>query len=233
MGSCSVATSRECANPKRVEPGRPDDGADDGVAQAGCDDLDTILAARADPHRFEPLYLRYQPQVHGYCLRRLGHPELAADATSQIFINAIKAIPRFKITGQRVDSRFRSWLFSIAHNVVVDTYRRQRPTVSLDTSNTGGVQLSTLADPDLTPEDAAVAAETSRDLVTQLARLPNRQRAVIELRLAGLSRMEIAEALDLSEAAVRSAQFRGFVTLRQRLTVAPSQRDPENAHEHH
>jgi len=211
-----VAISRADANPSRANP--RDDAGETG-AQPGCDDLDTILAAQADARAFEPLYRRYQPQVQGYCLRRLGHPELAADATSQIFINAIKALPRFRIDGHRVDSRFRSWLFSIAHNVVVDTYRRQRPIVSLDALSAAGEPhpAGMLTNPAPSPEDTVMAAETSRHLITQLTRLPGRQRTVIELRLAGLSRMEIAEALNFSEAAVRSAQFRGFATLRERM----------------
>jgi RNA polymerase sigma-70 factor (ECF subfamily) len=92
------------------------------------DDAWLVIGAKADPRAFAPLYARYVDPVYRYCFRRLGHPEAAADATSQVFAKALAALP-----GYREDApSFRSWLFAIAHNVLVDEARARRVTSTLD-----------------------------------------------------------------------------------------------------
>jgi RNA polymerase sigma-70 factor (ECF subfamily) len=178
------------------------------------DDLVIVSLALDDPRAFSPLYDRYFTLVNNYCLRRLHHAENAADATSQIFINAIQSLSKFKPDPQRPGSSFRSWLFAIAHNVVIDHYRRSRPQLSFD--NEEGEALH-LPDPDLTPEEHSLANELQDHLSTLLNELPERQAIVAECRLAGFTNAEIAASLQISATAVRAAQHRAFVALRPLL----------------
>src|SRR5699024_10200533 len=83
---------------------------------------DEITRAKRNPAEFAPLYERYVDAVYTYCLRRIGAPDHAADLTSRIFTRALGAIPRFR----EGSGSFRSWLFAIAHNTVVDAYRTSR-----------------------------------------------------------------------------------------------------------
>lgn len=78
----------------------------------GQEDEDLAIVARAqrDPAAFAPLYQRYEPIVRGYCQRRLGDPEVAADATSRVFIRVLQALPNFRPDPSRSGSTFRSWL---------------------------------------------------------------------------------------------------------------------------
>ena len=87
------------------------------------DESAALDAARHDPRAFASVYEAYFPPIHAYCLRRLRDPDVAADATSQVFINAIQSLPRFRPDPARPGSSFRSWLFAIAHNVVIDVVR--------------------------------------------------------------------------------------------------------------
>jgi RNA polymerase sigma-70 factor (ECF subfamily) len=186
-------------------------------------EVDLIDAARHDPRAFAPLYNRYFPAVHGYCLRRISHPESAADATSQVFINALQGLSRFRPDRRRRGSSFRSWLFSIAHNVVIDFYRQHRVTDLIETDP------PTLADGDPLPDELAVAADASRQLHAALRHLPDVQRSIIELRLSGLKRAEIADVLNMTDPAVRSAQARAFIALREHLIDFANQ--PEQTHD--
>ncbi|MGB3307661.1 MAG: sigma-70 family RNA polymerase sigma factor [Thermomicrobiales bacterium] len=185
------------------------------------DELRIVAQAQTDPIAFAPLYKHYFPIVLGYCQRRLGDREIAADATSQVFIRALNALPNFRSDPSRPGSTFRSWLFTIAHNIVVDTHRRDRKHRSLDAPGRGGTQplaeSPALIDPARSPEEHAVAADTRRQVRRMLARLPERQRQIVEFRLAGLTGAEIAEALGMSLSAVKSAQFRAYGTLRELL----------------
>jgi RNA polymerase sigma factor (sigma-70 family) len=124
---------------RQIDPARGNDEADD----------DLVAAARRDPHAFAPLYRRYVDAVYRYCFRRLGRREDAEDATAQIFAQALAGLPRLGA------SPFRAWLFAIAHNVVADLHRAQRPTSPL-------TAVDTREDPGPTPEHAALAAEDGR-----------------------------------------------------------------------
>ncbi len=173
---------------------------------AGDDDA-LVRAAQRDRQAFAPLYARYAEPVYRYCYRRLGDPDAAADTASQVFAKALIALP-----GCRADA-FRSWLFAIAHNVLVDRYRAHRDDQPLEAA-------SLILDTAPSPEDQALAAEARREIVLLLAQLPPEQRRVVELRLAGLNGAEIAAALGRSRASVDTLQFRAMARLRTLLGVA-------------
>jgi RNA polymerase sigma-70 factor (ECF subfamily) len=164
-------------------------------------DADLVAAARRDPRAFAPLYQRYVDPVYRYCFRHLGAREEAEDATSQIFTQALAGLPRLGA------QPFRAWLFAIAHNVVVDVHRTRRPTGPL-------ILADVHEDPGPTPEQTALAAEDGRTIRTLLAQLPPEARELMELRLAGLTDVEIARALGRSHGAIRVAQHRTVVRLR-------------------
>ena len=134
---------------------------------SGEEDLDLVVRATGDPREFALLYGKYLDPVHQYCYRRLGTREAAEDATSLVFLKALTALPRFT----RGQGTVRSWLFTIAHNVVVDSYRSAKPADVLD-------QIYDIADRNPSPEVLAVAADTGRSLRDAMARLPVRQRQV-------------------------------------------------------
>src|SRR6476469_4152188 len=81
-------------------------------------DADLVRRAQADPEAFVDLYSRYVDTVFRYCNRRLSGAA-AEDATSITFLNALRAIRGFDLDR----SGFRPWLFTIAHNAVVDQLR--------------------------------------------------------------------------------------------------------------
>jgi len=206
-----------------VTAGIDDDSVSVPGPSAQIDEHAVIERAKADPRAFAPLYHQYAPIVHNYCLRRLSHLEAAADATSQIFTQALTGLHRFTPDPCRSGSTFRSWLFTIAHNVVIDTRRRHRGHLSLD-DGSGSPALAGsphLTDRAASPEDLAIRSDESRRVRQLLERLPDRQRQIVELRLAGLTGAEIARAVSMSESAVKSAQFRAYATLRHLLTADP------------
>jgi RNA polymerase sigma-70 factor (ECF subfamily) len=164
------------------------------------DERGVLARARHDPRAFAPLYQVYVDPVHRYCMRCLGDREAAADATQEVFARALRALPRYR------DDAFRPWLFTIAHNVIVDVHR-QRAKRNLDQP----LESDELwPDPAPGPEAEALAAETRQSLHVCLARLAPDQRDVVELRLAGLTAKEIAAVLSRSLGSVKIAQHRAF-----------------------
>jgi RNA polymerase sigma-70 factor (ECF subfamily) len=187
--------------------------------QPSDDDLALIEAAIADPAAFAPLYRQHAPVIYRYCYRQLGHPETAADATSQVFIKAIGGLRSFTPHPEHPGKTFSAWLFRIAGYVVIDHRRKERLHRSLDLPDDADDLAVSLADPGRSPEDVAVAGDDARTVRHALEKLPQRQRQIVELRLAGLTGDEIAEAMGTSLSAVKSAQFRAYTTLRQALST--------------
>ena len=171
------------------------------VAAKVDDDAELVARAQRDPRAFAPLYARYAVPVYRYCYRRLGNHEASEDATSQTFIKALAALPRYR------EGSFRGWLFAIAHNVVNDAHRGRRPQVA--------IEAAPLVDGARTPEEQALSAEVDRSVEALLDRLAPDQRPVVALRLAGLTGPEIAAVLGRHPAAVKSAQFRAYTRLRR------------------
>jgi len=178
-------------------------------------DEELVALARTDPRAVAALYRRYLPPVFAFCERRLPTTEAAEDATSLVFTKAVAALPAYREGA----GSFRSWLFAIAIRVAVDAHRARRPVTVLDAA---------CDVPDSarwsTPEQAAEHADLVRLVHTALAALPSDQRAIVELRMAGLTGPEIADAVGRSLASVKFAQFRAYQRLRQ-LLAEPHKED--------
>jgi RNA polymerase sigma-70 factor (ECF subfamily) len=176
---------------------------------SAADDARLVASAQVNPRAFAPLYARYADPVYRYCYRKLEHPEIAADATAQVFVQALTALPGFRPEG----NSFRAWLFTIAHNVIVDHLRARRPVAPIAAA-------AHVPTDDPSPEEVLLRSEAGTTLRSLLATLPDEQRQILELRLAGLTGGEIAIVLGRSPGAIRVAQVRAFTRLRQTLVVS-------------
>lgn len=183
--------------------GRPPSRRPDDAAATDSEPSDDALAAQArhDPAAFATLYRRYAAPIYRYCDRALGDRGQAEELTQTVFLRALSGLPGYR------GGSFRSWLFAIAHNEVISTRRARRPVIDL-------AQNEDIADSAASPEEVAIAAATHREITQLLAKLPAEQRAVVELRLAGLRDKEIAAVLGRSPGAVRMAQYRAVQQLR-------------------
>ena len=170
---------------------------------------DAALIARASSDRaeFASIYQRFAHDVYRYCYRCLGSKEDAEDATSQVFT---KAMANF----ERLDhDNLRPWIFRIAHNVVIDMHRAHRPATSLHEVPPQPAHAQS-------PESAAIEHDLQAQVTTAIASLSERDQQLVNLRLAGLTGAELAEAMDMNHGAVRMAHYRAFEKLRDILERA-------------
>jgi RNA polymerase sigma-70 factor (ECF subfamily) len=166
-------------------------------------------AQRGDKEALGMLYDQHQSALFRYLYFRSGDRQLAEDLTGDVFIRMLAALPRYR-SGQ---VPFRAWLYRIAHNRLVDYYRREsgRSTVALSQAE---------AQPDVRNDPCSCLEQklTTERLSQALLRLDDVQREVVTMRfLSGLSLREVALALEKSEDAVKALQGRGLATLRQAL----------------
>ncbi len=171
-------------------------------------DHELVGRGLTDPEAFATLYLRYVDSIHAHCFWRLGNREAAEDATSQVFTQALAGLAQFDAH----KGTFRSWLFTIAHHVLIDQHRKSRPAGDIDAA-------AEIADGGPSPEEHVIAGERARFLRVALDQLPARERQVVDLRLAGLTGVEIGQVLGCRSGAVGVAQFRAIRHLRSLMGV--------------
>lgn len=165
-------------------------------------------AAGGDAAAIGDLYGRYAPAVFRYLFYRLGDREAAQDLTSEVFVRALEALPRYRVRGRP----FSAWLYRIAGARVADYYRRQRPVEPLAPD---------LPAPASDPAAATETRVTAEVLQRAIAQLTPLQQQVLVLRFVeGLSHAAAARIVGRSEGAVRIAQFRALAALRRLLECA-------------
>jgi RNA polymerase sigma factor (sigma-70 family) len=170
--------------------------------------VEGAAAPEADATR--ALYERYGNQIFGYCLHQLGSREEAEDAVQSTFLNAFRGLRRGVVPEAE-----QAWLFKIAQNVCLSrrrsTWRRGR--------------IESPADFEVAEETTAAPSRRADELIglqDVLEQMPENQRRAILLReWQGLSYREIAEELELSQAAVETLIFRARRSLAQGLETSP------------
>ena len=166
----------------------------------------------------EEVFRNHRQDLFSFCYRRLGSADAANDACGRIVLKAVNSIDSFTPHPDRPGATMRAWLFRIARNDLIDHRRTLRPVASLDRLSQDGTLLHNPIDSRRGPEETALARESEHELQHLLQQLPDSQRSIVELRLAGLRGDEIAEALGLSLSAVKSAQYRAYQRLRDLLS---------------
>lgn len=160
---------------------------------------------------FDSLFERHAGPVHRYLQRITGNAAAADDLTQATFLSMVNARGRF-----RRGSRVRPWLYAIATNAARDWHRRARP----EELTRDGTLPADLASEDPAPADSGL----EREVQTAVTSLPDSLRACLVMhRFEGLPLKEIAQALDLTETAVKLRLHRAYERLRTAL--APLRKD--------
>ena len=168
---------------------------------------DDALIRRAqalDPGALAELYDRHFAGIYRYLFTRLRHQADAEDFTEQVFLKMVDSIQRYRPRGVA----FSSWLYRIAHNLLVDRYRRAgREAVEL-------TERVRDARPQADPATLAQNSEDRRHLVAALRRLTPEQQRVITMRfIDNLSVDEIARLMRRRPGAIHSMQHRALASL--------------------
>ena len=195
------------------KPTMPD--RNDAPSKEEVEDL-VRQAQQGHSEAFAGLYEAYYDKIYRYVMFKTGDTLEAEDLTEEVFLRMLESIGSFKWQGYP----FTSWLFRIAHNLVIDYYRkagRQKKT-SLDDAmrvvGTDNVDVDRKLDVELSIKEV-------KEAMGGLTRL---QQEVLSLRFAGgLSVAETAEAMGKKENAVKALQHAAIKKLRTLLGPAMEQ----------
>jgi RNA polymerase sigma-70 factor, ECF subfamily len=170
---------------------------------------------RGEPGAMEALIRATYTGVYALCLRLLGDPADAADATQEVYVRVVRSV-----LGFRGESAFGTWLHRITVNVCATALRRRGDLrargqaagrTGFDEPALGGA----LPAPD-DVEDAVATRDSARRAATAIAALPPEAREVVVLRdVQGLTTKEAAVMIGISEGAVKVRLHRAHARLRE------------------
>src|SRR5271169_5026892 len=169
---------------------------------------------RRDPDVLDRLIEQYQQRLYRYLLFLTGDPALAEDLFQETWIRVLERGHQYN-----AKSKFESWLFAIARNLVIDVSRRKKMP-----------SLEELADPESSqpfdpPDEHSASAlqllvtrENERAVQISLLKIPAYYREVLLLRFheeMGLE--EIAAVMSTPVSTVKSRLYRGLAALKTAL----------------
>ena len=166
-------------------------------------------AKRGDAEAFGDLYDRYLGPLYRYVYYRVGEVREAEDLTEAIFLKVWQRLPQYR----KAKASFRTWLYRVAHNHLVDHYR----TLKVEEPLPEEIKLASEV---IQPEDAVIAKQDSQELAHAIASLPPEFQEILSLRfISGMSHREAGKVLGKSEGAVRVLQFRAIKALREHFAA--------------
>ena len=170
---------------------------------------------RGDAAAFETLYRRHEMRIWRYLQRHVNNRAIADELMQEVWFAVARDAQRYEAT-----ARFTTWLFTIAHNRMIDSIRKSRRQTSLDTlgHEAEAVVQQLTADPRAGPFAAAVAQDQAGGLARALEKLPAEQREAFLLQAeGGLSVEEIAAMTDSSFETTKSRLRYARTKLRELL----------------
>lgn len=148
--------------------------------------------AKGDAKAFDELYQRHRGPLYRYFIRQVSDPATAND----LYQGAWEKLIRARLSYRR-EVPFTAWLYKVAHNHLVDHFRRLRPTDS--------VENETLRDGRPDPSQNIIDDEQDQQLREGISCLPEEQRNTLLLKLeTGLKMEEIANITGVSKETVKS-----------------------------
>jgi RNA polymerase sigma-70 factor (ECF subfamily) len=172
------------------------------------EDRDEYLMARVQhgqPELLERILRRHATPLLTFLERMTGDRHQSEELFQEVFLVVWRKRHQY-----RYPLPFRPWLYTIALNKCRAAFRRRNREEPLGDEAP--------AAPDVSPADSLIAAETAEMVSRAVTELPERQRAVVVLRVwQGLGYDRIAEILQTTEATARSHMHHGLTALRQSL----------------
>ena len=181
-------------------------------------EIDLEALVRKDKAAFGQLLNENSENIYRVALKMVGNAQDAEDILQETFIKAFNNIEKFQ--GR---SKLSTWLYRIAVNESLMLLRKQKKHIEeLDAGvqkDDGDIIPRQIIDWCCIPEKELMNSESRRHLKSAISKLSEANRAAFVLRdVQGLSTRDAAEALDITESAVKIRLMRARMQLREELT---------------
>lgn len=169
-----------------------------------------VSAQNGNQESFERLFECFFERIHRYVQFRVPTEDVE-DIVSDVFLKVVQNLNRYSV---QEGAQFSSWIFRIAHNTVIDFYRKRKEAV-LPLQTEEGEDLVLISDTELTP-DIQMNQKLDAHLIRSLLETLNPSyKEVLELKyLEEFTNREISEILGKTEGNIRVIQLRALKALK-------------------
>ena len=190
----------------------------EGSGNVSDDALLAIRVQQGDKDAFGELVARYQDRLFNLTFRMTSDRAVAEELAQEAFLKALEKIHQF-----RHDSRFYTWLFRIATNLVL-SYRRRSARVGFMSLTAGNedrrdqsVEMPQSREDG--PVKRAILNEQQKQVLDAMGTLAEDFRMVLVLRdMQGLDYLEVSEVLEVPVGTVKSRLYRARAMMREKLS---------------
>lgn len=169
---------------------------------------------QGDENSLAVLIERHQTKIYGFIYSKLGDRDLSDDIFQDTFVKVVKSL---KINGYQEEGKFVSWVTRIAHNLIIDHYRRGKKNTIINSSN-NLYEKDYFIDNGANAEEQIIDLQISNDLRKMIDQLPDDQKEVVKMRMYDdLSFKEIAEMTNVSINTALGRMRYGIINLRKMM----------------
>lgn len=129
---------------------------------------------------FSILVDRYQKRVYGFIFSKVKDADLADDVFQDTFVKVIKNL---RLGKYKDHGRFLSWVMRIAHNIIMDHFRKINRLPKYDSKHDDLVLMDRLIEKSNSIEDLMIETQIHADLSILIDELPKTQKEVLRMRL--------------------------------------------------
>jgi RNA polymerase sigma factor (sigma-70 family) len=174
-----------------------------------------LAYGNGDAGAFDRLYARHKGGVYRYLLRQCREAAIAEELFQDVWMNLIRSREQYA-----VEARFTTFLYRVAHNRLVDHWRRSGVVINVAANDDDDFFEAQPAPPADQPEAAAVSREQAAQLLTLLEALPPEQREAFLLQQEGdLSIEDIAAATGVTRETAKSRLRYAMAKLRKGMSA--------------
>ena len=170
-----------------------------------------------DVHSFELLIGRYQKQVYSYIITLVKDKQLADDVFQDTFVKVIQTV---KSKAYKDDGRFVQFAMRIAHNLVIDHFRKENRIPTVESSSEDYNYIDNVPITDASVEQGMIVDQVHSDLHRMIAFLPDEQREVLRMRI--FDDMSFKDIADITNVSINTALGRmryALINLRKMMVA--------------
>lgn len=168
---------------------------------------------KGDNESFEILLTKYKQRIYSFIYSKIKDRDIADDVFQDTFIKVIQTL---KKGAYNEEGRFVSWVMRIAHNLIIDHFRRQQRMPMYDTYDHEQDVFYRLSEPSKNIEDMIIDSQIKSDITALMLELPENQYEVLKMRLfQDMSFKEISERTNVSINTSLGRMRYGLINLRK------------------
>ena len=170
-----------------------------------------------DVHSFELLIGRYQKQVYSYILTLVKDKQFADDVFQDTFVKVIQTV---KSKSYKDDGRFVQFAMRIAHNLVIDHFRKENRIPTVESSSEDYNYIDNVPITDASVEQGMIVDQVHSDLHRMITFLPDEQREVLRMRI--FDDMSFKDIADVTNVSINTALGRmryALINLRKMMVA--------------